>query len=202
MTKNIRAYKYFFLIAAAFILVSGTIPVKNIYTISKGYTVSIHGTSNLHDWDETVEAVNGESTVNWNGDGSFDLEAIHLKMSVHSIKSDMGVIMNNNTYKALKADANPEIIFSLRDAIRSIQVQPNENAFPAKGDLTIAGVTRPVQLQVKVLAQGREKLLFEGLQTIKMTDYGVDPPTALFGTLKTGNEISIRFKTSFTIKNN
>ena len=32
-----------------------------------------------------------------------------------------------------------------------------------------------------------------------MTDYGVDPPTAMFGMLKTGDAITINFETTFSI---
>jgi hypothetical protein len=42
---------------------------------------------------------------------------------------------------------------------------------------------------------------FEGTQAIKMTDYSVNPPTALFGALKTGNDITITFKTDFSQSN-
>jgi hypothetical protein len=52
-------------------------------------------------------------------------------------------------------------------------------------------------MQIKVLMQGKEKLTFEGSQTIKMSDYNIVPPVALFGALKTGNEITINYKTTF-----
>jgi len=141
----------------------------------------------------------GDGAVSWNADESFDLEVIHIKMDVHSIKSDMGSIMNNNTYKALKADANPEITFTLTDPVKSIQCKPNEKTISAKGNLTIAGVTKPVDMQIKASMQEQSKLAFEGSLAIQMTDYGIKPPVALFGTLKTGNEITITFKTNFLI---
>jgi hypothetical protein len=40
-------------------------------------------------------------------------------------------------------------------------------------------------------------LSFEGSQRIKMSDYGVKPPSALFGTMRAGPEITIRFNTNF-----
>ncbi|HTA26291.1 MAG TPA: YceI family protein, partial [Bacteroidia bacterium] len=72
----------------------------------------------------------------------------------------------------------------------------------AKGTLTIAGVTKPIDMLIKVSAPNQGYLTFEGSQTIKMTDYGITPPTALLGTMKTGNEITINFKTVFTITSN
>jgi polyisoprenoid-binding protein YceI len=196
-----KSFRFFLLTAVASLYVSAYIPGKNIYTLTNNYTVTINGTSNLHSWDEKVETVSGKGIVNWNKDGSLDLDSIKIIMDVHSIKSDMGSIMNNNTYKALKADANPKIIFTLKDPLKSIQTNSNETIVLAKGNLSIAGVTKSVEIQVKVFIQEPTKLAFQGNETIKMTDYGVDPPTALFGTLKTGNEVTINFKTSFTLNN-
>ena len=192
-----KSLKYFFLLSTAIVLMSAATLVKNNYTLADDYVVTIHGTSNLHDWDEKVETVTGDGIVNWNKDGSFDLSAINIKMDVRSIKSDNSV-MDNNTYKALKAEANPKIIFTLNLPVKSIQAKANEKIVSAKGNLTIAGVTKPVDMQVKVFMREHGKLAFEGSQTIKMSDYDVDPPTALLGTIRTGNEITLHFKTNFT----
>jgi polyisoprenoid-binding protein YceI len=199
MIKNMNSLRMNLVVVGAILLISATISVSNNYTLAKDYTVTIHGTSNLHDWDETVGTVSGEGAVIWNSDGSFDLNTITIKMEVHSIKSTEGSMMNNNTYKALKADADPEIVFALSTPLKSIEGNASGKALLAKGKLTIAGITNPIDMQVKVSMQGHDKMAFEGSQTIKMTDYGINPPTALFGTLKTGNILTISFKTNFNI---
>jgi polyisoprenoid-binding protein YceI len=192
-----KSFKRIILVAIAATGISATNLIDNRYILSKDYKVTILGTSNLHDWNETVETVSGDGLVTWNDDGSFNLDAINLKMDVHSIKSDMGSIMNNNTYKALKADKNPEIIFTLTTAVKSIKAGASTTGVTAKGTLTIGGVTKPVDMNVKVSIQDHALLSFKGSQIIKMTDYGISPPTALFGTLKTGDDITINFKTNF-----
>jgi polyisoprenoid-binding protein YceI len=197
-----KPIKKILLSAIAILSISATTLVESKYVLSKNYTVTILGTSNLHNWNETVETVSGDGSVTWNEDGSFNLDAINLKMEVHSIKSDMGSIMNNNTYKALKADKNPEIIFTLTTPINSVKAGSETAIISAKGTLTIAGITKPIDMNVKVSIKDHTLLSFEGSQTIKMTDYGISPPTALFGTLKTGDGITISFKTSFTITPN
>jgi hypothetical protein len=53
-------------------------------------------------------------------------------------------------------------------------------------------------MQVKAFIPVKGKLVFEGSQKIKMTDYGVAPPTALLGVLKTDDDIVLSFKTNFT----
>jgi len=188
-----KTLKYFLAITASSLLISAIVPLKT-YTVAKDYAVSIHGTSNLHAWDEKVGGVTGTSVVNWNNDGTFDLNSMKIKMEVNSIKSDMGGIMDANTYKALKASAYPDIIFTLGAPVKSISSKVPEKIITAQGNLTIAGVTRFVEMKVKLYIQGQGKLAFEGSKSISMPDYGVEPPVALFGTLKTGKDITINFK--------
>lgn len=184
----------------SFPLLSTVNAVHNNYILSNDYSVTIHGTSNLHNWVETVGKVTGSAIVNLNDDGSSDLEQIQIKMDVRTIKSDNST-MNNKTYSALKADANPEITFTLEIPVKSIKISPGANSISASGELTIAGVTKPVTMQVKISMPEHGKLVFLGSQIIKMTDYGVSPPTALFGVLKTGDDITLDFKTNFAITN-
>lgn len=192
-----KSFNVFILIMAAVILTSANTGTENTYVLSKDYAVSIHGTSNLHDWDEKVVTVTGKSGVSWNNDGSFDLNAMDIKMDVHSIKSTEGAIMNNNTYKALKADNNPEITFALVEPVKSIPV--GTHAITVKVNLSIAGVTNAVDMSVTATTQPHGDITFEGSKTIKMTDYGIKPPVALFGTLKTGDNITINYKTIFAL---
>jgi polyisoprenoid-binding protein YceI len=191
--------KYMLLLFAC-TLVSAGLPVQSTYILTKAYAVSIAGTSNLRDWKDSVGNVTGDMVANVNGDGSVDLHAIHIKMEVRSIRSDMGPAMDSKTYNALKADANPEILFILTAAVKLMQVHPGEHSLFVKGNLTLAGVSRPVIMQVNSFTIEKGKLQFEGVQKISMTDYGVKPPTALFGTIKARPDIIIYFKTNFTNK--
>jgi len=176
------------------------LPIQNTYFLAKDYRVTIHGTSNLRDWQETVEKVTGDMVAVLNVDGSVNLVSVDIRMDVNSIKSDMGSIMNNKTYDALKSNLNPEIIFTLNVPVKLIQVKRGENTFTLRGNLTLAGLCKPVTMEVNLFILGEGRLQFEGRQAIKMTDFGVKPPSALFGTMKAGPDIIINFKTNFTNK--
>ena len=173
--------------------------INNTYNLSKDYKVTIHGTSNLHNWDETVGTISGNGIIAWNADGSFDLNSLIIKMVVSSIKSTEGSAMNKNTYKALKSDVNPDINFSLNTQLRSLPA--NGKPFAAKVNLTIAGVTKVVDLMVTATVPSKGSIVFSGSKSINMTDYNVKPPVALLGTLRTGDAITINFKTSFATNN-
>jgi polyisoprenoid-binding protein YceI len=190
------------LLLFAFGLISADRPAQNTYTLAKNYIVTIHGTSNLRNWKDSVGRVTGELIADLAGDGRVDVQSMHIKMEVRSIKSDIGSGMDKKTYTALRADANPEIIFLLDAPVKLTQVNPGGQGILLKGELTLAGVCRPVIMKVSLFTLGQGKLQFAGSQAINMADYGVKPPTILFGTIKARPEITIQFKTNFINKEN
>jgi hypothetical protein len=62
-----------------------------------------------------------------------------------------------------------------------------------QGSLRIAGQERPVRVPVVVQQQRDGSLRAQGALPILMTDYGITPPTALFGVLRTDNRIVVKF---------
>jgi hypothetical protein len=178
----------------------GGLPVQKTYSLSGDYTVSIHGTFSIHDWSETIGKVSGELVGTAGGDGSAMVQSIRIVMQVRSIKGDMGSVMNNKTYKALKGDADPEITFVLTGPVTLNRIAEGNKAVSVKGSLTLAGVTRAVMMSVISFTGTPGKMSIEGEEKIKMTDFGVKPPSALFGTMRAAPEITINFKTDFTIQ--
>jgi len=187
------------ILLAAMLMTADHLQAQAKYSLS-AYTVTIDGTSNLHSWNESVQTVNGKGMINWNAAKDFTLQSFNIVMEVNSIKSDEGSTMNNKTYKALKSDKFPQIIFLLTTPV-SIPLGANGYSIIAKGNLTIAGVTKAVSMPIKISADGQKKITIAGAQQVKMSDYGIDAPTALFGVLKTGDMITIGFNTTFTSSN-
>ncbi|HLZ86378.1 MAG TPA: YceI family protein [Puia sp.] len=196
---------YLFFLIPVFLLAGAGEPERDLYVLSRGYTVTIAGTSNLRDWKESVSQVSGAMEAEVNADGSIALHSIRISMEVLSIKSDMGRLMDNKTYEALKAADHPEILFTLSTPMNLTQVRDCERAIPVKGSLLLAGVCKPVTMLVKTIEVSQGKLQFEGCENLRMTDFGVRPPSALFGTMRASPDITIHFKTNFinqSISNN
>jgi len=171
------------------------------FYLLNGYSVTIRGGSNLHDWSEKVEKARATGHLTWNGTSSFDINSLKVTFDVNSIKSSEGSIMNNKTYKALKNTQYPQITFVLTSPVKGITADGKAQTINVPGNLTIAGVSRPVTLIAKTTASGN-KIISEGALAVKMSDYKIEQVTALFGTLKVSNDVSIDFKTSFAINNN
>lgn len=154
--------------------------------------IKINGTSNLHDW--TMEASNPacEATFTLNDKG--DLTAINsLKFSVvvKTLKSDKSGL-DKNAYNALNADKHDKITYTMTSAG---PVKASGNSFEVKttGNLSIAGTTQRVELTTVCVKNANGTYTCTGSQPLKMTDYKVEPPTFMFGAMKTGNEVSIDY---------
>ena len=97
--------------------------------------------------------------------------------------------IDKNMYKALKVTEFPHITFRL---IRFDGGEPG--TLRATGVLKIAGVEREVTLNLKT-ERHDATFTVKGAVTLLMTDYGITPPKALLGMLKTDPKITVTFET-------
>lgn len=95
--------------------------------------------------------------------------------------------MDNNAYKALMADKYPSVYLELitTESITSDQVS-------AKVKLTVAGVTRIINMKTRYKIFN-DQIGFSGSHPIKFSDFNLDPPTAVLGTIRTGNDLTLSF---------
>ncbi|MBD3629644.1 YceI family protein [Cyclobacterium sp.] len=154
------------------------------YEISGKPEMKVSGTSTLHDWDMVSSKAEGTASLRISAGKVTSISSARFSMPVASLKSGKGQ-MDNNAYKALKESDHPNISFTLLEAN-----QDGGNDWKATGRLQIAGETRTVPFQLSVSPDGNE-IRVNGSAQIKLTDFEVDPPTAVFGTIKTGDEMTI-----------
>jgi len=62
-----------------------------------------------------------------------------------------------------------------------------------KGTLQIAGQDKDIDFKINASRLAEGKATAEGEETIKLTDFGIEPPSFMFGRLKVGNEIKVKF---------
>ena len=167
--------------------------------VTEETTMTVSGTSTLHDWSSEVNKITGIVEV---GEKMIDkgkakkgdaIKNVRIIVPVTSIVSQRGATMDKKTYKALKSEEHPEILFALTD---NNVFSANGNTFivNANGDLTIAGIKREVEFPVEGKIISADKVSFTGSYTLNMIDYEMEPPSAMFGQIVTGEEIEIKFE--------
>lgn len=113
-----------------------------------------------------------------------------VKVVVHDIECGDGT-MNKHLRKALKEKDHPTIEFETD----KYTLQNNGGAVKAFGELSIAGVPRPVELDANLTALPEGGVRVVGEVDIQMKEYGVKPPSLLFGTLKVRPDVTVIFDT-------
>lgn len=154
----------------------------------KSHKISVNGTSTVHDWESDVTKVEWSGQLTTEGTAVKAIQNIVVTIPVESIKSEKGGMMDDKTYEAFKSDKNPTITFKLSNAtVAGANIKAN-------GNLAMAGVTKPIAMNVvaKVLADGSVHL--SGSQKINMKDYKMIPPKAVMGTIKVGEKITLLFE--------
>ncbi len=106
--------------------------------------------------------------------------------------------MNADLQEAMKMDEHPLIQYAL-DSVRTVAGADTLYRLQATGVLTIAGVARPISvaLEGQELADGQVQAT--GRVPLKMTDFGITPPTALLGLVRVRDDIHVRFHLLATV---
>ncbi|WP_067032812.1 YceI family protein [Allomuricauda sp. CP2A] len=165
------------------------------YTLNNSESeVTVTGTSTLHDWEEIAEQKSGSIALD-NGGELPKISTLKFAVEAESLKSGKGA-MDKNTYKALDTKKYNQIVFEMKNvkSVSPVTSASNKYKVVATGNLTISGTTNTVDLPFNLIING-DKVLLEGKKPLKMTDYNIEPPKALLGTITTGDEIEVHYNT-------
>lgn len=157
--------------------------------------LTIFGTSNVHDWDIVAHAMNGKATFNFEANILDDLKYLDFSVETEQLLSGRSG-MDSNTFKALNSKKYKTINYRLTKVLKITKTAANTYSIEAQGDLTISGVTKNTTQVFTALVSGK-KVILSGKTKITMMQYKVTPPTALFGTIKTGPDVTIDFKVTY-----
>jgi polyisoprenoid-binding protein YceI len=183
--------KRIFIAAIAPFLFMAGVAAADRFTPTKGSFVRIEGTSTLHDWKMEGTTIDGSIAAPTPEQWKSDASDVAVVIPVTSIKSEH-TKMDKLMAEALKAGANPTIRYELTNAVM-IQSSPTL-LFDTRGTLTIAGVTRDVAMQISGTRDSGGLYFLTGQLPIRMSDYGIKPPTAMMGTIRTGNDVKVTFR--------
>jgi len=164
--------------------------------LQPGGELAIEGKSTVRDFTCDAREVNASLTPS--GAGGLALE--HLAGALREVLLEIPVskldcangTMNEHMYNALRVRRHPTIRFRMSDyevgAAKDDQVP-----LRIRGELTLAGATRPVDLRGSATPTPDGGLRVRGRYLLRMTDWGVRPPTLMLGTLKVRDSVVIRF---------
>lgn len=157
--------------------------------------LKVEGTSNIHDWEVDAKEFQGTLQAEMKDGQLVEIKKLDFSVVSESLKSGKSG-MDKNIYKALDTKKVKRITYQM-ESVKNIDcTSSTECKIITSGFLTIAGTKKPVDLVFDAKVSG-DRITLSGDKTLKMTDFKVDPPTAMFGTITTGDEVKINFETVF-----
>lgn len=178
------------LLVVFFVMITATLAAQNQLSLSGTSKIVVKGSSSLSDWEMKSDSAKGMLVAKVNKGKLQNAEELEIAVPSESLKSGRSG-MDDNAYKSLKTSTHKEIKFYSDD------IKVSKEAIVANGKLTIAGTTKPIVVNGKCLVGEDGSVNCKGSQKLKMTEFDVEPPTAMFGSITTGDEIEIVFEVSF-----
>jgi hypothetical protein len=179
-----------------FILLFGS-----MFTLAQGQTkfnakntvhLSVAGTSTLHDWVMKTSSGDCTATLLLDADGNLkDITAMSFSVSSKTLKSGKDG-MDNNAYKTLKADKNPNITATFKSGDVTMVDNKNYN-LKCIISLNIAGKTIDTPLEAQLKKMNDTSFSVKGEKKISMKEYDMQPPSFMLGAVKTGNDVVLSF---------
>lgn len=156
--------------------------------------LQVLGTSSLHDWHVQAEKQSGN--IVFSDVAKLEMSALNFSVESESLKSGKSA-MDKKTFGALNTDKFKMINFSLIKVLSVNKKSENNYQVTASGNLTINGVKKEITLKFS-MDKKDNLFILEGSHKLLMTTFSIEPPKALLGTIKTGDEIEVKFKSIFT----
>ena len=170
--------------------------------------LTVEGTSTVHHWAVRGHMIQGyvifhegEPSGLWATSDSVPRRltpAVHVEIPVASLKSGTRG-MDKKMSVALKAQSHPMITYQLESAEVTSRQTAQENSsqgpltIETQGTLTVAGMERPVRIPMQIRRLSKDRLEVSGKTSLRMTDFGIDPPTAMLGVLRTDDTVQVHW---------
>lgn len=173
-----------------------------------GSTVRLDGTSTVHDWTMEGRLIGGSVEVQADfpvepgqqvepGELEVDAKAFIPITSLRSVKDGKPYSskMDDIAHEKLGKPDHKTIAYEL-DSLQLKSSPESAGApytFDSKGRLIVGGVTNSIEFPVKVTPMADGKVKFATSTSVRMSDYGIDPPAPklALGMIKTGDEVQI-----------
>lgn len=172
------------------------------YQIETNSQLVIAGTSNVNEFtcDCSCERDFTRSTLEFSQhpeSNRIDFANARLKLTTTNL--DCGhKIMNKDLYETLRAKDFPHISITLLQAEIPAQNQQRFVSLDRWMDIdaftriTIAGQNKRVHIPVKGRRLEGDRFHFTGEISLNMTDFGLEPPSAMLGLIKVNDKITIQ----------
>ncbi len=166
-----------------------------LYRLGAESRVSIHGKSNINQFTCIFDSHMQKGTfeiVSHPNDQAMHFSDPRLNLQVSAF--DCGKEKMNHDFRSLlESKNNPYIQIKLLEIRPAGKKNNGSNIIIAKVEITIRHVSKTTEVTLSVDRQDELRFHISGNKKLMMSDFGIEPPTALLGLVKVSDEINIAF---------
>ena len=163
-----------------------------------GSRLWIEGGSSIRSWK--CDATRQDATLSGGAvdrtasarDVSAAVQRARLTIPVAALDCRNGT-MNEHMRKALKANAHKTIEYR----VAKWELTPrgdDEGTVTTSGTLVMAGAEKPISVELSAKRGEAGTWRVAGSKTLRMTEWGIKPPTLMLGTMKVHDPVTIKFE--------
>ncbi|HKR62280.1 MAG TPA: YceI family protein [Thermoanaerobaculia bacterium] len=125
---------------------------------------------------------------------SFPPPSFELRIPVATLKCGNRQMERDMT-RALRAESYPAIEFHFANVVGGVRHDIDGRQYGARiqGTLSLAGERRNVAIDVVAQRVARDRFRLSARLPMRMSDFRIAPPTALFGMIKANDELVVQF---------
>jgi polyisoprenoid-binding protein YceI len=151
---------------------------------------------------EPLSSVRGSVTGNFKvvsgeivSDAASPARTTSVKLAADAASYSSGLSMRDHTVTGsiLQAETYPRIVFQGGDVDNIVRTTSTSGTATIRGTLTLRGVARTVIVPIAVRLVSPIRLESDGATTINYPDWGIEVPTMMFGSMRAGDQATIRF---------
>lgn len=156
----------------------------------------ITGTSTLHDWQMDVDELESTAVMNLQHD-AIEIVSVELTLPVKNLHSETSA-MDKKAYQALKSSKFSTIKFATRQPAQVVLI--DDFSGNITGEIEIAGVVKTVMIPFRFVKKSEDSVVVSGTVELKMSDFNVEAPSFMFGSITTGDAITLHFNMNYKKK--
>jgi len=185
-------------------------------TIAPRSTLLLNGTSNVTRWrcsgstltglmevaaplqkiNEVIDHVEDGQIAIWMANpeaARFPQPRFDLTIPIDALRCSGGRRMERDMVAALKADRYPAIHVRFVELRGAVQHDIDQRLYRVvvQTEVSLAGVTRALELVVTAERVANDRFRIRAELPLRMTDFGVTPPKALFGIVRAGDRLTV-----------
>ena len=195
MKVNVKSNRYRFIrvfLSFSFLIISGFLFGQQQAYVYHSGEIEVSGYTNNYNWKMRTDSVECRAQITLIDRTLKAINGLSFSVPVKNLSSP-NTYMDRIAHRTLKSYPFEKIYFKYVNSDILPWDDKDQYLVKATGNLTIAGITRAISMDLIATVINDGIITFAGNHQLKLSTYEVVPKKALMGTLRTSDDVLVNF---------